>query len=64
LRRQGRRISESLNKYYVGQTKNQQDRIERHNNGREKYTRKGILWRLITSFDKRMSSEAVQLERK
>lgn len=39
--------SESVGKYYCGETQNIEDRIERHNSGRSKSTKSGIPWKLI-----------------
>ena len=54
--------SKKLGKYYYGSTQNLKIRLERHNIGREKYTKKGVPWRLIwaQSFDSR--SEAYKTE--
>ncbi|HAN18156.1 MAG TPA: hypothetical protein DCQ24_05725 [Bacteroidales bacterium] len=38
-------FSESLQKFYIGQTQNLLDRIKRHNHGFENYTSKGIPWK-------------------
>ena len=56
--------SESLGKYYVGQTKDLEERLERHNRGREKYTKRGIPWLLIASFACSSRSEGLRLESK
>ncbi|WP_188458121.1 GIY-YIG nuclease family protein [Psychroflexus planctonicus] len=34
-------FSEKLNKYYIGQNNNIENRIKQHNNQQEKYTKKG-----------------------
>jgi len=39
--------SEKLEKFYVGQTQNVQQRIQQHNTGLESSTRPGMPWRLI-----------------
>lgn len=36
-----------VDRYYVGQTSNLEDRIKRHNQGRSKYTKSGIPWKLV-----------------
>ena len=36
--------SVSVDRYYVGQTSNLDDRLQRHNQGRSKYTKSGIPW--------------------
>jgi len=56
--------SESLDIYYKGHTNNLEERLKRHNGGKEKYTSKGIPWRLIWSTEKPSKSEAYQLEMK
>lgn len=42
--------SEWLSKYYCDQTNNLEDRIKRHNSGRNKYTAQGIPWTVVKSF--------------
>ncbi|WP_211315893.1 GIY-YIG nuclease family protein [Maribacter polysiphoniae] len=42
--------SESLGKYYVGQTNNIQKRLITHNRGGKKYTSKGRPWILIKTY--------------
>jgi putative endonuclease len=56
--------SESLQRYYVGSTNNISDRLRRHNSGQGKYTRIGIPWKLINSFEFSTRPEAVRLEMK
>ncbi|WP_223308405.1 GIY-YIG nuclease family protein [Maribacter polysiphoniae] len=56
--------SESLGKYYVGQTNNIQKRLITHNRGGKKYTSKGRPWILIKTYPCTDRTEAVQLERK
>ena len=56
--------SASTDTYYKGQTNNLQQRIVRHNNGLEKYTKKGVPWILIYSISCNERSEALTLERK
>jgi putative endonuclease len=52
-----------IEKFYIGSTSNLDDRIKRHNEGRERYTKKFIPWELVyyKEFDNR--SEAYQFER-
>jgi len=38
--------SPRLERYYVGSTNNLQRRLEDHNRGKDKYTRKGFPWEL------------------
>lgn len=54
----------SLGKYYVGQTRDINNRILQHNSGKGNYTSKGIPWELIHTFECINRSEAVQLELK
>jgi putative endonuclease len=57
-------LSEKLDRYYVGSTNNITDRIKRHNAGQGGYTKKGIPWKLIQTFEFQTRSEAVNLEMK
>lgn len=54
----------SLNKYYVGQTNNLDNRLSRHNSGRSKSTKPGIPWKLIFSLALPSRSDAMILEKK
>ncbi|WP_296698840.1 GIY-YIG nuclease family protein, partial [Algoriphagus sp.] len=56
--------SNSLGKYYVGQTSDLIKRLNRHNAGRERFTRTGAPWQLIYSIGCDSRSEAVRLEKK
>ena len=51
-----------LNIFYIGQTNNLTDRINRHNQNRNKYTKGKGPWELIFSKSFETRSEAVQLE--
>ena len=55
--------SEKLQRYYVGMTADLEDRITRHNAGREKYTSKGVPWKLIKTYACKDRSQAMRLER-
>ncbi|WP_370281134.1 GIY-YIG nuclease family protein [Robiginitalea marina] len=55
--------SKKLNRYYVGNTQNLEDRLQRHNTGGSKYTSRGIPWNLVRCFECSTRSEAVRLER-
>ncbi len=57
-------FSETLNRYYVGQTDNIVKRLTTHNAGGRKYTSKGRPWILVKTFPCCNRSEAVQLEGK
>ncbi len=41
--------SEKMDIYYVGSTNDLLKRIERHNKGTEKFTKRGIPWKLVYS---------------
>jgi putative endonuclease len=56
--------SEKLNVFYKGHTNDIQARLERHNNGQENFTSKGVPWILLWITEKPMKAEAYQLELK
>jgi len=56
--------SEEHDQYYIGQTNNIQKRIQRHNAGRENYTKKYRPWEITLILEKNSRSEAIILERK
>ena len=56
--------SESINRYYVGQTNDLSKRLKVHNSGGKKFTSRGIPWELKKYYNCNSRSEAVQLERK
>ncbi|HNZ86331.1 MAG TPA: GIY-YIG nuclease family protein [bacterium] len=49
-------------KYYIGHTKDINDRLRRHNTGLSKYTKKFIPWKLIYSEEYQTKSEAYKRE--
>ena len=51
-------------KYYIGETKDIEARLERHNSGQVKSTKTGIPWKLIWSIKLETRSEALMLEKK
>ena len=57
-------FSESICKFYIGQTQNVIDRVNRHNSGRGKYTSKGTPWELVFFTTCNSRAEAMKLERK
>jgi len=57
-------FSPSTDSYYKGQTSNLDDRLSRHNSGREKATKSGAPWKLVWSATKQTRGEAIKLERK
>ena len=54
--------SESLQKYYVGQTADIEARLKAHNSGKANFTSKGIPWKLVHFFACLDRSEATRLE--
>jgi putative endonuclease len=56
--------SETILRYYVGQTANIESRLLRHNNGYVKSTKRGLPWKLIYKIEVNSRSEALILERK
>ena len=54
----------SVDRYYVGQTSNLEDRLKRHNQGRSKYTKSGIPWKLMYKESFETRSEAMAREKK
>ena len=54
----------SVDRYYVGQTSNLEDRLKRHNQGRSKYTKSGIPWTLKYKESFGTRSEAKAREKK
>ena len=55
--------SEILDKFYIGQSGNLDDRIIRHNSGRSDYTKPGRPWILIHREGYKTRSEAIKRER-
>ena len=56
--------SETIRRYYVGQTADIEIRLVRHNEGYVKSIKKGSPWTLIHSIKVHSRSEALFLERK
>jgi putative endonuclease len=54
-------FSSVSSRYYIGQTSNVADRLQRHNSGYEKSTAPYAPWRLLLSLEKPTRSEAVIL---
>ncbi len=54
--------SESTGKLYIGQTSNLTNRIERHNNGGNRYTKGKGPWKLLGLKKFPTRQEAIQLE--
>ncbi len=57
-------FSDKLNRYYVGQTENLENRLEHHNKGSNKYTSKGLPWKFIYKIVVQDRSSAMILETK
>jgi putative endonuclease len=57
-------FSEKLNKHYIGQTNSIQNRLKRHNNKQEKYTKKGTPWVLLCAVEMETRADTMKLERK
>ena len=57
-------FSASIQKFYIGQTKDVEERLHRHNSSREKFTSKGKPWELVWFTSKESRSDAMILERK
>ena len=54
--------SQRLDKYYIGQTDDLEDRVDRHNAGRSGYTKPGRPWELAYTEQFKTRSEAVKRE--
>ena len=57
-------FSEKSSRYYVGQTADIKDRLERHNSGRVKSSKFGIPWKVVLQIKVSNRSEAMLLENK
>ena len=57
-------FSDLLSQYYVGQTSNFSNRLERHNKGSVKSTKIGVPWKLVVKFEVFSREEAFVLEKK
>jgi putative endonuclease len=55
--------SNTSSRYYVGQTSDINQRLERHNQGRVKSTKYGIPWEVVLQLDVSTRSEAMVLEK-
>ncbi len=55
--------SEKIDRYYVGITENLDWRLERHNNGWGKYTKRGIPWKIVYTEECDTKSEALKREK-
>ena len=57
-------FSESKSKFYIGQTNDIGNRINRHNSGYELSTKYGVPWEIVIFFTLESRSEAMILEKK
>ncbi len=57
-------FSQKTHKFYVGQTNNFENRLERHNKGLVKSTKTGFPWILVHTILTSSRSEAMELETK
>ena len=55
--------SEKADKYYTGYTDNPEWRLERHNQGWGRYTKRGITWRIVYSEEYTSKTEALRREK-
>jgi putative endonuclease len=56
--------SETFEKFYIGQTNNLTDRLNRHNSGYEKSTSPYIPWKMVWFTEKSSREEVMILEKK
>jgi putative endonuclease len=56
--------SDTKSKYYIGQTIDIDNRLNRHNSGFSLSTKYGIPWKLVQTFNCNNRSEAILLEKK
>ena len=56
--------SETILRYYVGQTADIETRLVRHNKGYVQSTKRGLPWKLVYKIEVHSRSEAIILERK
>ena len=57
-------FSECKNRYYLGQTRDIEERLSRHNSGLVKSTKYGMPWKLVYTENVLNRSEALMLERR
>jgi putative endonuclease len=55
--------SAKIDRYYIGTTEDLQWRLERHNNGWGKYTKRGIPWTIVYFEQFKNKSDALKRER-
>ena len=57
-------LKSNLDYSYIGQTKNLEERLKRHNSNRGKYTSKKGTWEIVAFKEVKSRSEAMRLEKK
>jgi len=57
-------FSTIVDRYFVGQTSNLEESLKRHNQGRNKYTKSGIPWKLVYKESFKTRSDAANREKK
>lgn len=55
--------SRKIDRYYIGYTDDLEWRLERHNSGWGKYTKRGVPWKLAYTESFKSKSEAIKRER-
>ena len=55
--------NEKTKKYYCGQTQDLVRRLYRHNTGLEPYTKSGLPWKLVISFEVNDRAASMKLEK-
>jgi putative endonuclease len=55
--------SQKNNRFYIGQTKDIDDRLKRHNNGESLATKSGVPWELVKLENFNTRTEAIKRER-
>ena len=55
--------SERTGRYYVGSTADVEERLTRHNQGRSKYTKSGIPWKVVYTEQCETRAQAVRREK-
>ena len=54
--------SDNLGRYYTGSCSDLGKRLSEHNRAQSRYTKRGIPWRLVRSFEVATRGEALKLE--
>jgi putative endonuclease len=56
--------SEQFDRFYIGQTRDFQNRLQRHNNGYENATKPYVPWEMLLYLEKQTRTDAMELEKK